>query len=83
MPENYNHNGCNIYNNTIYTTGDGRFEKSNIINNYARFDNDGLIGLNQFNSSNIWNMNILESKQMQPFTQPTLQTISAPPKKPL
>lgn len=55
MPENYNHNGCNIYNNTIYTTGDGRFEKSNIINNYARFDNDGLIGLNQFNSSNIWN----------------------------
>lgn len=55
MPENYNHNGCNIYNNTIYTTGDGRFEKSNIINNYARFDNNGLIGLNQFNSSNIWN----------------------------
>lgn len=55
MPENYNHNGCNIYNNTIYTTGDGRFEKSNIINNYARFDNDGLIGLNKFNSSNIWN----------------------------
>lgn len=55
MPENYNHNGCNIYNNTIYTTGVGRFEKSNIINNYARFDNDGLIGLNQFNSSNIWN----------------------------
>lgn len=42
MPENYNHNGCNIYNNTIYTTGDGRFEKSNIINNYARFDNDGV-----------------------------------------
>lgn len=55
MPENYNNNGCNIYNNTIYTTGDGCFEKSNIINNYARFDNDGLIGLNQFNSSNIWN----------------------------
>ena len=53
--ENYNNNGCNIYNNTIYTTEGGRLEKSNIINNYARFDNDGLIGLNQFNSSNIWN----------------------------
>lgn len=52
---NNNNNGCNIYNNTIYTTVDGRFEKSNIINNYARFDYDGLIGLNQFNSSNIWN----------------------------
>lgn len=48
-------NGCNIYNNTICTTQDVRFEKSNIINNYAWFDNDGLIGLNQFNSSNIWN----------------------------
>lgn len=52
---NNNNNGCNIYNNTICTTADGRFEKSNIINNYARFDYDGLIGLNQFNSSNIWN----------------------------
>lgn len=52
---NNNNNGCNIYNNTISTTGDGRFEKSNIINNYARFDYDGLIELNQFNSSNIWN----------------------------
>lgn len=50
-----NNNGCNIYNNTLYVTGDGRFEKSNIINNYARLDNIGLIGLNQFNSSNIWN----------------------------
>lgn len=48
-------NGCNIYNNTICTTQDVRFEKSNIINNYAWFDNEGLIGLNQFNSSNIWN----------------------------
>lgn len=55
IENNNNNNGCNIYNNTIYTTGDGRFEKSNIINNYARFDNGGLIGLNQFNSSNIWN----------------------------
>lgn len=52
---NNNNNGCNIYNNTIYVTGDGRFEKSNIINNYARHDDIGLIGLNQFNSSNIWN----------------------------
>lgn len=48
-------NGCNIYNNTICTTQDVRFEKSNIINNYAWFDDEGLIGLNQFNSSNIWN----------------------------
>lgn len=53
--ENNKNNGCNIYNNTIFSTRDGRFEKSNIINNYAWFDNDGLIGLNQFNSSNIWN----------------------------
>jgi len=53
--ENNNNNGCNIYNNTIYTTGDGRFEKSNLINNYARHDDIGLIGLDQFNSSNIWN----------------------------
>lgn len=52
---NNNNNGCNIYNNIIYVTGDGRFEKSNIINNYARHDNIGLIELNQFNSSNIWN----------------------------
>lgn len=50
-----NNNGCNIYNNTLYVTGDGRFEKSNIINNYAYSDDIGLIGLNQFNSSNIWN----------------------------
>lgn len=52
---NNNNNGCNIYNNIIYVTGDGRFEKSNIINNYAQHDNIGLIELNQFNSSNIWN----------------------------
>lgn len=50
-----NNNGCNIYNNTLYVTGDGRFEKSNIINNYARHDDIGLIELDQFNSSNIWN----------------------------
>lgn len=50
-----NKNGCNIYNNTIYVTGDCRFEKSNIINNYAQLDDIGLIRLNQFNSSNIWN----------------------------
>lgn len=50
-----NNNGCNIYNNTIWETEDGRFEKSNIINNYALFDDIGHIGLNQFNSSNIWN----------------------------
>lgn len=52
---NNNNNGCNIYNNIIYVTGDGRFEKSNIINNYARHDNIGLIELNKINSSNIWN----------------------------
>lgn len=50
-----NNNGCNIYNNTLYVIGDGRFEKSNIINNYARSDNLGLIALNKINSSNIWN----------------------------
>lgn len=50
-----NNNGCNIYNNTLYVTGDGRFEKSNLINNYAYNPAIGLIGLNQFNSSNIWN----------------------------
>lgn len=53
--DNNNNNGCNIYNNIIYTTGGGRFEKSNIINNYARWDDTGLIILNHFNSSNIWN----------------------------
>lgn len=52
---NNNNNGCNIYNNIIYVTGDDRFEKSNIINNYARHDDIGLIALNRFNSSNIWN----------------------------
>lgn len=55
LENNNNNNGCNIYNNTIYVTGDGRFEKSNLINNYACYDDIGLIGLNQFNSSNIWN----------------------------
>lgn len=50
-----NINGCNIYNNAIHVTLYGRIEKSNIINNYARYDNMGLIGLEQFNSSNIWN----------------------------
>lgn len=53
--QNENINVCNIYNNAIYVTEYGRFEKSNIINNYARHDNIGLIELNQFNSSNIWN----------------------------
>lgn len=50
-----NINGCNIYNNAIHVTLYGRIEKSNIINNYARHDNIGLIKLDQFNSSNIWN----------------------------
>ncbi|WP_082030866.1 S8 family serine peptidase [Prevotella pectinovora] len=48
-------NGCNIYNNTIYVSGYDRFEKSNLINNYAQHDDIGLIELNPFNSSNIWN----------------------------
>lgn len=48
-------NGCNIYNNAIWLTEYSSFEKSNIINNYAIYDNIGLIELNIFNSSNIWN----------------------------
>lgn len=57
---NNNNNGCNIYNNTIYSnysnaSGYNRFEKSNIINNYADVPAICLVGLNQFNSSNIWN----------------------------
>lgn len=52
---NNNNNGCNIYNNAIYVTGDGRFEKSNLINNYAQHDDIGHIDLDQINSSNIWN----------------------------
>lgn len=48
-------NGCNIYNNAIWVTEYSSFEKSNIINNYAIYDNIGLIELNIFNSSNIWN----------------------------
>lgn len=55
IEKNNNNNGCNIYNNTIYSTGGGRLEKSNIINNYAQLDDIGLIELDQFNSSNIWN----------------------------
>lgn len=55
IENNNNNNGCNIYNNTIYSTGGGRLEKSNLINNYASHDDIGLIGLDQFNSSNIWN----------------------------
>lgn len=49
--------GCNIYNNTIYVSekGYGLFEKSNLINNYARYYEIGEIELDQFNSSNIWN----------------------------
>lgn len=54
---NINNNGCNIYNNTIYSNVSGYdgFEKSNIINNYADNPAICLIGLRQFNSSNIWN----------------------------
>lgn len=54
---NINNNGCNIYNNTIYSNVSGYdgFEKSNIINNYADVPAICLIGLRQFNSSNIWN----------------------------
>lgn len=54
---NENINGCNIYNNAIFETEYeyGRFEKSNIINNYAYHNDIGLIALNIFNSSNIWN----------------------------
>lgn len=49
--------GCNIYNNTIYILikGNGLFEKSNLINNYALFNNEDKIELVLFNSSNIWN----------------------------
>ena len=53
--QNENINVCNIYNNAIYVTEYGRFEKSNIINNYACHNDIGLIALNRFNSSNIWN----------------------------
>lgn len=53
--QNENINGCNIYNNAIFVTEYGLFEKSNLINNYAIYDDIGLIELNQFNSSNIWN----------------------------
>ncbi|WP_082032795.1 S8 family serine peptidase [Prevotella pectinovora] len=54
---NINNNGCNIYNNTIYSNVSGYdgFEKSNIINNYADNPAICLVGLRQFNSSNIWN----------------------------
>lgn len=56
-PNDYKKNYyCNIYNNsTYYLSGTSFLEKSNIINNYAIVDNAGLIELNQFNSSNIWN----------------------------
>lgn len=55
-PDDYNKNNyCNIYNNSITFTGISFLEKSNLINNYAKFDDIGLIALNQFNSSNIWN----------------------------
>lgn len=56
-PNDYKKNYyCNIYNNsTYYLSGTSFLEKSNIINNYAIIDNAGLIELNQFNSSNIWN----------------------------
>ena len=49
--------GCNIYNNTIYVLrkGDGFFEKSNLINNYADNYDIAQIDLEQFGSSNIWN----------------------------
>ncbi len=49
--------GCNIYNNTIYilSKGNGLFEKSNLINNYARYNDACEIELVLFNSSNIWN----------------------------
>jgi hypothetical protein len=49
--------GCNIYNNTIYILhkGDGFFEKSNLINNYAYDYDIAKIELDQFGSSNIWN----------------------------
>lgn len=48
-------NYCNIYNNSIdASSGISLLEKSNLINNYAQ-PYTGLIELNQFNSSNIWN----------------------------
>lgn len=49
--------GYNIYNNTIYilSKGNGLFEKSNLINNYAQYNDVGEIELVLFNSSNIWN----------------------------
>lgn len=55
-PDDYNKNNyCNIYNNSFYLSGTSFLEKSNLINNYAQYEDMGLIELNQFNSSNIWN----------------------------
>ena len=49
------HYGCNIYNNTIYVSGNDPFEKSNLINNFAESNDFSFIKLDIFNSSNIWN----------------------------
>ena len=55
-PDDYKKNYyCNIYNNSTYLSGTSFLEKSNLINNYACNNNLGLIKLDQFNSSNIWN----------------------------
>lgn len=55
-PDDYKKNYyCNIYNNSTYLSGTSFLEKSNLINNYACNNNLGLIELDQFNSSNIWN----------------------------
>ena len=63
--------GCNIYNNTIYVLrkGDGFFEKSNLINNYAYDYNITKIDLDQFGSSNIWNTgNVVINKDATVYT---------------
>ena len=53
---NYNKNNyCNIYNNSISLSGTSFLEKSNLINNYEGLHYAGLIELDRFNSSNIWN----------------------------
>ncbi|WP_288763173.1 S8 family serine peptidase [uncultured Prevotella sp.] len=53
--DNSNNYCCNIYNNDTHFSGSCFLEKSNIINNHSFLDNMGLISLDKFKSSNIWN----------------------------
>ncbi len=46
---------CNIYNNDTHFSGSCFLERSNIINNHSFLDDVGLISLDKFKSSNIWN----------------------------